>query len=268
MEGLAGVFSWKDGKPEFDRIRRLMTAEVRAAVEGAQDSGKTFEEILICDSHSFGDNIFVEDLPRGVVLTGGTPRPSYMMQGLSETFDAVFLVGYHAPAGMRSSPMDHSFSSSSIYNLKINGTPMSEAAVNAGYAGFFGVPVVLVSGDQSLIEHIRGLVPEEVETVVTKEGISRFSAKSRHPEDVHDELRQKAKRAVLKAGDIAPVTFEPPFEVELELMDTLRADILEPVPGFERAGGRTVLYHPKDFEELYRLLELALTLLGAAKLFQ
>jgi D-amino peptidase len=161
--------------------------------------------------------------------------------------------------------MDHSFSSSSIYDLRIDGDSMSEASVNAAYAGFLGVPTVLVSGDRALLTHVQQVFPEGVRTVCTKEGIGRFSAKSRHPEDVRRELSEEAREAVLNAGRIEPLRLDPPHEVELDVTDTLRADLLQNVPGLKRVGGRTVRFHAEDFDELYRVLEVCLTLLSVAR---
>ncbi|MEW6684594.1 MAG: M55 family metallopeptidase [Candidatus Edwardsbacteria bacterium] len=257
MEGVAGTMSWEDFEKEGLRYRKIMTNEVNAVIEGIKDAEIEVKKIVVCDSHGKMNNILFEELPKGTLVTRGVPRPYGMMEGLNSTFELVFLIGHHAKAGTVSAPMDHTFSSSSIYSIKVNGKEMSETTINAAYAGHFGVPVGLVAGDAKLIEHTQQTLPEGVEYVVTKYGISRFAVTTRHPKDIEEELREKAKLAVLKAKKTPIFKISPPLELELQLMDTLRTDLVTLIPGIERTSGRTVKFKPKNVAELVRIIRLA-----------
>jgi len=269
MEGISGTISWEDFEQEHTRYRRLMTNEVVAAIEGIKDSAVPLDEILVCDSHGKMNNLYFEDLPKGILVNRGVPRPYGMVEGVDSSFDSVFLLGHHPKAGTPFAPMDHSFSSSSFYNLKVNGIEVSEALVNAAFAGHFGVPVGLVTGEVSLIEQLKEFLPPGVEFVVTKWGLSRFAAKVRHPKDVEEEIKNKAQKAATKCKEIQPFLFKSPLSLEIDLMDTLRADLVSNIPGMERIGGRTVSYSPKDMVELVKVLRLSSILATAgAKIFK
>jgi len=97
-----------------------------------------------------------------------------MMQGIDESFDAVFFIGYHARAGVSYSIMDHTYTSR-IMDVKINGRKMSEAGINGRLAGYFGVPVVLVSGDQNAVKCVREELNDPV-GIQVKEAIGRNAA--------------------------------------------------------------------------------------------
>lgn len=265
IEGISAVSSWREVKkdsPDFARIRKIATGEVNAAVRGTRKSGKPIGLITVCDSHASGENIHIEELESGVTLIKGTPRKYYMMHGIGKEYDVAFLIGYHAMAGTRAGGMDHTYSSASIYGIKINGRDVGEAAINAALAGFYRVPVGLVSGDDRLVKEVRQFLGSGVETVITKQGISRAAAQCRHPEDVHFEIEAKASRAIQKIEKLKPFTFKTPIRAEIDLVGSMIADVVELVPGIERVNGRNVTFKAKDILEFYRVLRLICCLGG------
>ena len=268
MEGVGGVSSWREtareGK-EFNRVRELATQEINAVVEGIKQSGEKIEEILVADSHSFGENLLIEELDPDVNLVKGFPRTYYMMEGLDSGFDLLFFVGYHVGVGTQVGGMDHTYSPSAIYELRIGGRPMGEAEINAAYAGYFGVPLGLATGDDRFVEQVRRSFGEGVETVVTKYGVSRFASRSIHPQKVRGLLRKAAQAAVKRAKSLKPYRIQPPLEVEIDLVTTLIGDLASLIPGVERLSGRRIRFHPVDFPALYRTLMLIATLGTLAK---
>ena len=63
MEGITGVVSQSHTDPahaEYQRFRKLMTADANAAVEGALAGGAT--DIVVTDAHANMDNILIEEL--------------------------------------------------------------------------------------------------------------------------------------------------------------------------------------------------------------
>lgn len=257
LEGVAGVTSWREMKKDsvdLLRTRRLATAEVNAVVRGIRRSDRIIDEILICDSHAAGENLLLDDLEKGVYLIKGTQRNYYMMEGINRNFDLAFMVGYHAMAGTENGTMDHSYSSSSIYRLRINGREVGETAINAAIAGFHGVPVGLVSGDDALVREARKFLGREVETVTTKYAISRYAAKCRHPRDVCRELELTAERAVCKARTLKPFRFRLPIKSGFEVLNSQIGDVIKKIPGLARLDGRTFSAEHRDVLEFYRML--------------
>ena len=265
IEGISAVTSWRELKKDaqdLERVRRLATQEVNAAIHGIRQSGKSIGEITVCDAHASGENLFVEELASGVSVVKGTPRLYYMMHGISDQYDVVFFIGYHAMAGTRYGGMEHTYSSASIYNIKINDEYVGESEINAALAGHYGVPLGLVTGDNLLIAEIRKFFGQNIETIITKKGISRFAAQCRHPEDVQREIEHKATRAIQKIAKLKIFRFKAPIRAEIALASTLITDMVELIPGVKRTSGRQVTFRTKDILEFYRILRLICSLGG------
>ncbi len=267
LEGISAVSSWREMKKDsqcLERVREIATQEVNAAVHGIRKSGKKIGQITICDAHAAGENLLVDELDEGVNVVKGTPRKYYMMHGISKKYDVAFFIGYHAMAGTRYAGMEHTYSSASIYHIKINGQHVGESEINAALAGYFGVPLGLTTGDNLLVAEIRKFFGKNVETVVTKHGISRFATQCRHPKDVQYEIEIKAARAIQRINRLKIFSFKSPIRAEIDLASTLIADLVELIPGLKRTEGRKVTFRAKNILEFYRLLRLVCCLGGYA----
>ncbi len=265
IEGVSAVSSWRElrrDSPDLSRIRMIATEEVNAVLRGIKKSGLDIGDITICDSHGNGKNLLIEKLERGVYLTRGSPRMYYMIEGLDNHYDIIFFIGYHAMVGTTGSGMDHTYSSAVIYNIKINGQYVGETEINAGVAGFFGVPLGLVTGDDLLIKEVKRFFGAKVQTVITKYGISRFAARCRHPLDVQKELEDKAKRAIIGFEKLTPFKFKTPIDSEVEVMNSLIGDLVELIPGIKRVSARGFKFKSRDIREFYRILRLICMLGG------
>jgi len=259
FEGMSGVSSWREIKkdsPSLHEIRKRATEEVNAAIRGIKRARENIGEIIVCDSHAGGENLLIDQLEKDIYLTRGTPRTFYMVEGINEDSDILFFIGYHAMVGTKNALMDHTYSSSSIYNIKVNGRYVGETEINAAVAGHYGVPLGLVSGDDQLIKEVKTFFGTHVETVITKYGVSRFAAKCRHPKDVHEEIERKALKVVKKAKQLKPFAFKSPISAEVEVVNTLIGDVVELIPGLKRAAARKFVFRAKDVLEFYRLLRL------------
>ena len=109
MEGITGVTHWEEtsrtGK-DYELIRRLMTHEASAAVEGALAAGAT--EIVVRDAHGSARNILPDLLNENAkLLRNWSGGPKSMMEGIDETFHAVVFIGYHAKAGTPDAMLEH-----------------------------------------------------------------------------------------------------------------------------------------------------------------
>jgi D-amino peptidase len=258
IEGISGVVAIdhtkRDGK-DYKISRRLMTREVNAAIEGAFLGGA--QEVVVNDSHGSMINLIIEELDERVSIISGSPKPIAMVQGI-ENSDAAFFVGYHSCAGTPNAVMDHTYHGRTVYNIRINGTAMGELGINAGMAGYFGVPVVLVTGDKKTTEEAVNLL-KKVEVVPTKEGIGRFAAKSEHPVRIRNYIREKAKKAVENINT-APFVVEPPLRLEIDFLSSNMADNVELLPGIDRVGSRSTGYECDDFLELYKMMRAMILL--------
>ena len=264
MEGIAGVVHESQTDPtdpacaaEYGRLRRLMTAEANAAVEGALAAGAT--RVVVNDSHWFMRNLLAEELHEAAELLAGDPKPHSMVQGIDAGFDAALFIGYHARAGTRNAILDHTYADR-IHEVRLNGKPVGELGINAAFAGVHGVPVALVSGDSALAAEAKDLLGEEITTVVVKQAVSRHAAQSVAPAAACRLIRDGVAEALKRKH--RPFVLPPPITLEVDFAQTINADMAELCPGAERTAGRTVRFAHRDYPEVFRAWRAMLNLSG------
>jgi len=260
MEGTAGVTDWDQvmpDKPDYARFRRLMTEEVNAAILGALEGGA--KEIVVNDSHNTMRNLLIEELHPQAQLISGSPKPRSMMQGIDNTFDAAFFTGYHAAAGTQDGILDHTYSSASVRQIKLGNLIVGEAGLNAALAGYFKVPVALVTGDVTAVAQTKKLLPQ-VEAVAIKEPIGRLAARSYQPVEARRRIKEGATRALKRAKDLKPLILPRPLTIELEWAYTAMADRCMLIPGTTRVHPRTVAYKARDVEQAFSVTMACLVL--------
>ena len=267
MEGIAGVVHLQQvirGMPEYERSCRLMTAETNAAIAGARRAGAT--RFLVNDSHGDMRNFVLEDLDPGAEVISGADKPLSMGAGLDPTFEVAFFVGYHASVGTGGAIMDHTYGGRTIYAIRINGRPQSEACLNAALAGTFGVRTALVTGDRATVQEASQELPG-VEGVVVKEALGRQAARSLHPVEAYRRIEAGAYRAYAQRSDRPLHQPQGPFVLEIDWMNASMADLCEQLPEVERSGGRSVRYRTADFQTCYRMM-LALLVMATPAAYQ
>ena len=253
MEGITGVTTWDHvtpGHAEYARFRKLMTHDVNAAVRGAIDAGA--DEVVVADGHWNGSNILIEELDPRARLNSGSPSPFSMMQGIDESVDGVFFVGYHARNGTPNAILDHTWSSRTVANLWINDILTGEYGLNGALAGHFGVPVVLATGDQTACAQIVNQLGE-LETAVVKQASGRWAAECLAPQVTQEMIYMAATRAVqrLQDGEVsAPFVVDTPVHVTVEFFSSDMADRASKIPSTQR-DGRCVSLSVQDMAAAY-----------------
>ncbi|UCC67102.1 MAG: M55 family metallopeptidase [Armatimonadota bacterium] len=253
LEGVGGVLLDEQvggDSPEYQRARHLLTEEVNAAVEGALAGGAS--GILVDDGHATGSNFIFDELHSEARYVMGAARPDWL-PGLGEGFEASCFIGCHAMAGTQGAVRDHTMSSVAWHGMWVNGKAMGEIGLWAAMAGHYGVPCVLVSGCEKACEEAEELVPG-IETVVTKKGMSRYSAILEPAEKVRAMIRERATTALGKAKTVAPYRVATPVEIRVEYNNAGYADEVRIIPGRERIDARTVAYRGPNVVEAFRML--------------
>ena len=252
IEGVGGVVRGDQSSPEgsdYGLARRLMTGEVNAAAAGAFQAGA--KQVTVADAHNNGINLLTEELDPRVMVASGSPRPLRMMAGLGDDYDAVFLVGYHAMAGTELGVLAHTFVRR-IAELRINGQTIGETGLNAGLAGYYGLPVVMISGDDRVCAEATALLGD-VETATVKQGLSAYGAISHHPKKCRELINQAAQRALRRLGDFKPCLLGAgPTVLEVDFINAAAVDYILDIPGVERTAGKTVRFEGKDYLEAFR----------------
>ena len=217
MEGTSGLERLEEifrGLPGFDYFRRLMAGDANAVIQGAIEGGA--DEIVVSDSHGYMCNIHPDDLVPGVQLKRGQIRRRWcQMKTFDTNFDAVLLVGYHAKAGSAEAILSHTWITSFL-DVRVNGASVPEPSLNTYLAGAFGVPVVMLSGDDCVIEEARPVLGDIHYAQVKKS--TGFSSGDHLPLDESRRLlRQTAREAVAGARGFAPVQCQLPVTIEVDL---------------------------------------------------
>ena len=258
MEGVVGVVTDAQLGPggfEYERFRGFMTAEVNACIEAAREAGAT--EILVSDSHGNGQNLLIEMLPDDVMVVRSWPRSLGMMEGIDDTFDGVIFLGYHASTANARGVRAHTFSSASVTALRLNGMSMSESSVNAAIAGHFGVPVIMVSGDNVAVAETQVIVGD-VEGAVVKWAKGFHSAQTLTPNAAYEVIRDRTRAAIGRIDEFEPYVLETPLRLELSLKHYRPVELLSYLPNVERVNSHTVGFTGEDIIQISRFLRVAL----------
>ena len=253
MEGITGVTNWDQvtpGQAEYARFRKLMTQDVNAAIRGAIDAGA--DDVIVADGHWNGSNILIEELDPRARLSSGSPSPFSMMQGIDETVDGVFFVGYHARSGTPNAILDHTWSSKTVSNIWLNDILTGEFGLNGAVAGHFGVPVIMATGDQTACAQIVEQLGD-METAVVKQATGRFAAECLAPQVTQEMIYMAAMRAVqrLLDNDIPdPFVLDTPVRVTVEFFTSDMADRATRIP-FTQRDGRCVSLSVQEMASAY-----------------
>ncbi len=251
IEGIGCIVRSEQSSPggrEYAWARKMMTEEVNAAIRGAFDGGAS--EVVVSDSHNVGLNLIPEDLDERISLIMGSPRPLSMMDGVGEKTDLVYLVGYHGRSGTADSTLVHTFTSR-VAELKVNGKVIGEIGISAGLAGYYGVPVGLVTGDDKAAQEARRLLGT-VETVEVKKGIGMYAAICMPPARSRERIYEGAKRAMFRTKTFEPLRIKSPAILQIRFTTASSVDRALRMPGVQRVDPLTVRFKGKDFMEAFK----------------
>ncbi|MFA5325002.1 MAG: M55 family metallopeptidase [Bacteroidales bacterium] len=221
FEGASGVVVFDEiyaGHVHFDRNCKELTYEVNAAIEGAMEAGAT--EFIVRDGH--GGNINVDPTILNPVADLGRGRKPMcaetMVYGIDESYDALMFIGAHAKACDPRGVLSHTMGLN-VLDLTINGVSLSEQAYNGLWAAQFGVPVVLVSGDDVTCTASKEEFGENVETAETKVAICRTAAYNHSPKRVYDTIKKAAYNAIKNLDKMKPYDkiIGPKYDMVLKL---------------------------------------------------
>ncbi|MEU9399174.1 M55 family metallopeptidase [Streptomyces sp. NPDC048242] len=263
MEGATGV-TWPGdvlpGTPQWERCRGLFTSDVNAAAVGFFEGGA--DEVLVNEAHWSMRNLLLEDLDERVEMLTGRHKSLSMVEGVQHgDVDGIAFVGYHTGAGMEG-VLAHTYLANQITGVWLDDVRASEGLLNAHVAAEYGVPVVLVTGDDLACEDALGYAPEALKVAV-KDHVSRYAAVCRTPVRTAADIRAAAKEAT----DLA-VRQEPqnagPFTVAVEFDAEHLALAVTVVPGVTRIGERKVAYTADTMYEGIRTFKAVTTIASSA----
>ena len=251
IEGVAGVV--RRGQiggdlPLYQEARRLYTEEINAAVRGARAAGAA--DVVVMDCHGAGgdydfNSLVADELDPDcefVIQSEWTECTAFLEQGC----DAALFVGMHAMAGTPDGVLSHTVSGQAWQSLKFNGTLVGETGINAALCGQWDCPVVLVTGDRAVCREAAALLPG-VTTVAVKEGIGRFSARSKTPAAARALIEEGAKLALQDPRAVRPYDPGRPCEIEVVFTTPDRLEEYRHRRGVEVTGPSTIVSRGDDW---------------------
>ncbi|MFE4719477.1 M55 family metallopeptidase [Streptomyces sp. NPDC056728] len=263
MEGATGV-TWPGdvlpGTPQWERCRSLFTSDVNAAVLGFFDGGA--DEVLINEAHWSMRNLLLEQLDERAEMITGRHKTLSMVEGVQHgDVDGIAFIGYHTGAGTEG-VLAHTYLANSITGVWINGVRASEGLLNAHVVAEYGVPVVLVTGDDLTCDDALGYAPE-ARKVAVKDYVSRYAAVCRTPKRTAADIRAAAKEAAALAVRHEPVQGGQ-FTIELEFDAEHLSMAATVVPGVRRTGERRISYTNDTMYDGIRTVKAVTTIVSAA----
>lgn len=230
LEGASGVYKWAQIDHKDDALNReaceYYMKDLEAVVKGFRAGGA--KEIFVFDAH--GLQIIIPHLmtPGAKYLTGH-PRPPGLL-GLDSTFSGVALIGFHAMEGTENGVLNHTQNPENHARYWYNGVESGEIAQDAAKCGFFGVPVIMVSGDDATCREATRFLGNDVVTVAVKEGVAEQSAVLYPFEETYKYLYEGAKKAMTVISKCKPYVLQKPIHAKKVYFDNQDMDPRFPIP--------------------------------------
>ncbi|HEX9067698.1 MAG TPA: M55 family metallopeptidase [Ktedonobacterales bacterium] len=254
FEGVAGIVDWDQilaGRDDYEMGRGLLLGEVNAAIRGALRAGAT--QIVVNDSHSFMRNLNPDLLEGSASLLSGRHKPLYMMEGLDDSFDAIFFLGYHGSIGASQAILGHTYNPRAIWEVRLNGHIVGESALNALVAAHYRVPIALITGDQATVAEARRMHPAP-HCVQVKRSVTRTAAESLHPAVARARIEEAAYDALTHERPGGSPQFPAQTQVEVTFLTADMAEMSAWVRGVEPVHGhaRTVRFGGESLLDTFR----------------
>jgi D-amino peptidase len=266
MEGAVGAATPDDVAPGTDSwagVSKCWLQDVNTVVDALLAHGAS--EVVVTDAHGSGSSLDPSQIDPRAGIIRGVPRRFGMLEGIDGGVAAVVFLGYHGTAGS-GGVLSHAFMAAGIHTLRVNGESAGEGTVNAQLAGFFGAPVLLVSGDETACAEAGRYAPQ-AEQVLTKHALARFTARLRPASLVRQELAAAARKAMARLADGSLTAPAPGGELraEIEFSGENLALAVTAIPGVIRTGLRSVSYTSADVPQWYRCLGAIWTIARSAQ---
>lgn len=221
LEGISGVFKF-DQTREKDTPLNIQACEyfmgdLAAVVRGLRDGGAT--EVIVLDGHG-SQAVIPHMMEPGAKYITGRPRPGAgNLSTLDSSFAGMVLLGFHAMMGTPDGVLNHTQSSKTENRYWYNGVESGEMAQNALIAGYYGVPVIMVTGDEATTREAKKFFGNGIITVPVKKGLSREAAILYPFEETRLALYEGARMAVGVISKCKPYKTDTPVKVKIQYLN-------------------------------------------------
>ena len=218
LEGASGVYKFaqtrEPGNPLGEKAKEYLMGDIAAVVRGLRAANVA--EIVVLDGH--GSQAFVPHLMEpGAKYITGKPRPG-PLTGLDESFDGLIQLGAHTMMGTPDGVLAHTQSSRTENRYWYNGVESGELAQCAAIAGHYGVPTIMVTGDEATCREATKFFGPNCVTVAVKKGITREAAMLYPFDEARQALYEGARRAVAAILKCQPYKLTLPIQAKKEYL--------------------------------------------------
>jgi D-amino peptidase len=262
MEGISGINDWHQifhGCKEFEEFGRIqVTEDVNAAIRGLRAAGAT--EIRVVDFHGSGGpskNIIPEKLEKGVKLFQEQVVPKRLKEAVGKFIDAAVFVGFHAMADTKDGFLRHTINMQA--RIRINGKHVGETALNAYALSEYGIPVIMVTGDQALVREASAFLPG-IETVQVKTSLDCKTTECLPLSEARRLIETTVERALSRIDEFRLVQITKPIKMDISFPKKEHADLSEIIPRAKRSAEKTVSYTAENWDEADKFVRTALSL--------
>jgi len=135
--------------------------------------------------------------------------------------------------------------------LTFNGVRVGEIGLNALIAGYYKVPVIMISGDKVACREASDLIPG-IETAVVKESIGAYAGICYHPVKCREMIYKTVQNAVARHDSISPLVLEGQVRMTLRMTTASGIDRALRLPGAERISGDTLKYEAENYYRAFQ----------------
>ena len=223
LEGVSGVYKFaqtrEKGTPLNIQACEYFMDDLAAVIRGLRDGGAT--EILVLDGH--GNQCIIPDMMvPGAKYVTGIPRPK-LYYGLDSSYVGMVQFGAHAMMGTKDGVLNHTMSSKSEKRYWYNGVECGELAIAGMIAGYYGVPTIMVTGDEAVCREARKFFGNSCVTVAVKKGIAREAAVLYPFKETRKALYEGAKKAMEVIPGCKPYSMKLPIKGKLQYIKQTNA---------------------------------------------
>lgn len=264
MDGSSGVNRARQvlypNKEYFDS-RHFITSDLNAVIRGLKDGGAG--EIVVTDAHGSGNaeepDVLLDQMDKRATFLIRDAQYRPYVDAPDSSYQAIVCVGMHARANTPGF-MAHTVTLEPIY--KVNGVPVTESAMIALSAARFGIPVIMIAGDDVLREQIKEEFPS-AEYALVKRARGKADAELIAQTTVQSNIVNAARSAIQKLASFKPYAVTPSYRFEVGYQNPRQADLASAIPGSERLDSVTLHFTTKTFAEGY---DRSLRMNGMARL--
>ncbi len=256
MEGVSGIINWDQvnaGAPMYEEGRKLYTEEINAAVNGAKAAGA--KEVIVVDCHGAGGGFTFNSLIPELIHPDCQWVSGHAWSRYTEMFesgcDAALMVGMHARAGTPDGVLCHTISTTTWRNLYFNEKCVGEFGINTALCGHYGVPVVLITGDEATCAEGKDLLGDGLHTVAVKKGLTRYSARNLPPVKARALIEEGARKALTSPFKVKPYVPARPTTITVDLGTVDSAANFKGRHGVEIVEPLKVVSKAKDWMEAW-----------------